>query len=149
MDGLALGAWPVVPGLKVFDCAVGPLRGVLPGSANGPVPDGAVGDTEGLVADGLFAEGLAAEGVPDGLPEELAPEPVEPLELPELLCAIATSPDNNKTASIAADVISAADVTFIVLSTFAPHGSTHPDGARSRRFCNSRERYPHVAAVFD
>ena len=132
----------------MFDCALGPLRGGLPGSANGPVPDGAVGDAEGLVADGLFAEGLAVEGLPDGLPEELAPEPVEPLELPELLCA-ATSPDNNKTARIAADVISAADMTFIVLSMVAPHGSTHPDGACSRRYCNSRERYPHVAAMFN
>ena len=113
------------------------------------MPDGAVGDAEGLVADGLFAEGLAVEGLPDGLPEELAPEPVEPPELPELLCAVATSPDNNKTANNAADVISAADMTFIVLSMVAPHGSTHPDGARSRRFCNSRERCPHVAVMFD
>jgi len=73
---------------------------------------GPVGDVEGLVAEGLLVEGLAV----DGDPAEPAPAPVELLELPELLCAIATPPDNSKAASIAAVV------TFIVNSMFAPWG---------------------------
>jgi hypothetical protein len=68
------------------------------------VPEGPVGDVEGLVAEGLLVEGP----VVDGEPEVAAPEPVELLP-PELLCAVATPPDSSRaTTSVTADV------TFIV-----------------------------------
>ena len=109
-DGLLLGAWPTVPGPYVFDCALGPLIDELPGSAGGVPIEGLVGDVEGLVAEGL----LVAD------PGELAPGllelPALPelLELPELLCAIATLPDSRRAASVTADV------AFIVISMVAP-----------------------------
>ena len=82
--------------------------------------EGPVGDVEGLVAEGLLVEGLAVDGDPAEPapvdPAEPAPEPDELLELPELLCAIATPPDNSKVVSIAAVV------TFIVNSMVVPWG---------------------------
>jgi hypothetical protein len=91
-----------------------------------------VGDVEGLVAEGLLVEGLAV----DGDPVEPAPVPDELLELPELLCAIATPPDNSKAASVAAVV------TFIVNSMVAPGESTNRDDARSTRLRNARWKVP-------
>jgi hypothetical protein len=67
----------------------------------------------------------------DGDPAEPAPGPDELLELPELLCAIATPPDNSKAASIAAVV------TFIVNSMVAPGESTNRDDACSTRLRNA------------
>ena len=104
-DGLTFGAWPTVPCPKVFDCALGPLTDELPGSAGALL----LGDVEGIVAEGLLVDGLAVEGEL----VEPAPEPVEVLEPPELLCAIATPPDSTKATSVAADV------TFMVTSVVA------------------------------
>jgi hypothetical protein len=61
-------------------------------------------------AEGLLVE----EPVVDGEPEVAAPEPVELLDPPELLCAAATPPDISKATS------ATADVTFIVVSMVAP-----------------------------
>jgi hypothetical protein len=104
-DGLTFGACPTVPGCAVFDCAVGPLRGVLPGSASG-LPLGLAGDVEGLAADGSVVEGLAA-GAPPAAP---VPAPLALPAPPELLCANAIPPDSSSVVS------AAAAVTFMAVS---------------------------------
>jgi hypothetical protein len=108
-----------VPCPKVFDCALGPLIDELPGSAGALLPDGLVGGAEGLVAEGLLVDGLAVEGeLVDGLAVEgelvePAPELVELLELPELLCAIATPPYSSRAASVAAGVTFMATISMV------------------------------------
>jgi hypothetical protein len=104
-DGLALGDWPTVPGWYGFACAFGPAGCV----------DGLVGEVEGLVADGPVVEAPPVEAP--------APELLEPPELPELLCAIAAVPDNNRATSIAA--------AFMADLLLAPYGSTNRHGMRS------------------
>lgn len=79
----------------MFDCALGPLT------------EGAVGDVEGATAEGLLVEGLLVDGDP-------APGLLEPLELPELLCAIATPQESSNAAS------AVADMTFILTSMVTP-----------------------------
>jgi hypothetical protein len=106
----------------VFDCALGPLIDELPGSAGALLPDGLVGGAEGLAAEGLLVDGLAVEGEL----VEPAPELVELLELPELLCAIATPPYSSSAASVAAGVTFMATISI-------PSGSTNRDDACSAR----------------
>jgi hypothetical protein len=95
----------------VFDCALGPLIDELPGSAGALLPDGLVGGAEGLVAEGLLVDGPAVEGEL----VEPAPELVELLELPELLCAIATPPYSSRAASVAAGVTFMATISMVPL----------------------------------